>query len=147
MKICKLCKKSKQLEDFNKASRNKDGVHSYCRECHKSYYKSNAERHKARVKITKAVNKRKLLEWRIAYLKNSGGCSWPECNITNPIMLEFDHLNRKEKQYNIAYLISAGHPIQTLEKEAAKCRILCANHHRLHTAEQMGYASLQMLDI
>jgi len=145
MKICKRCGADKPFSDFNKATRNRDGFHSYCRECHKAYYKDNAERHKARV----VARAKPLIEagilWRYEYMKKSGGCSWPDCCETNPIVLDFDHINQDEKQYNIASMIRAAYPISALEKEAAKCRILCANHHRIRTAEQLGWKSFGLL--
>lgn len=38
MKKCLICYKEKSIGEFNKNSRNKDGLNSYCRKCHKEKY-------------------------------------------------------------------------------------------------------------
>lgn len=65
------------------------------------------------------------------------------CGENDPRVLEFDHLDPKTKSYNISEMISLS--IKKIEEEVLKCRILCANCHRRHTAEQMGwYKNIEM---
>jgi hypothetical protein len=63
------------------------------------------------------------------------------CGCKDPRVLEFDHLDPKKKKASIAVLISQGYSWanEKLRREIRKCRVLCANCHRLHTIEQQGY--------
>lgn len=65
-----------------------------------------------------------------------------ECGEDNPILLDFDHLDPKTKRKGIANMI-ALHYWSVIEKEIAKCRVLCVKCHRIHTAKQRGYYSLE----
>lgn len=60
------------------------------------------------------------------------------CGESDPIVLEFDHINPLEKTVTISRLIS-GHPSwQKVLNEINKCRVLCANCHRRHTYYQQN---------
>ena len=74
----------------------------------------------------------------LRYLHNKG-CE--SCGCKDPRVLEFDHLDPKKKKHSIAVLISQGYSWanEKLRREIRKCRVLCANCHRLHTIEQQGY--------
>jgi hypothetical protein len=142
MKTCAKCKLEKALVDFNLSAKNKDGRHSYCRECSKGHYRTNAVKHKENVSKRKAIHVQRNKEWKWNYLLNSGGCEWDQCNIVDPIMLEFDHKDGEIKVESISLMVNQGLSVKALEKEAKKCRILCANHHRLRTHKQFGWWSL-----
>lgn len=45
MKICSKCKKSKELTNFTKDSRAKDGLQRICRECMSNFYKQRSARY------------------------------------------------------------------------------------------------------
>lgn len=67
-KTCRKCKIKKNSCEFGKASRNKDGLRSHCKQCdneaNKLWYAKNTERNKQRsVKWIKA-NKEKFREYR-----------------------------------------------------------------------------------
>jgi hypothetical protein len=57
------------------------------------------------------------------------------CGEADPVVLEFDHVSRKA--YDIGWLIPASCAARILA-EVEKCRVLCANCHRRHTATQHG---------
>lgn len=52
-------------------------------------------------------------------------------------MLEFDHL--RDKKYDVSFLLHRGYGINTLLKEIEKCQVLCANHHRKKTIQELGH--------
>lgn len=49
--------------------------------------------------------------------------------------LNFDHINAEEKTYSIAKILST-HSKQKVEKEMAKCQILCEFCHIIKSAEE-----------
>ena len=64
------------------------------------------------------------------------------CGERDPSVLEFDHLDRQAKLKTVSDMaLSAS--IAKLMAEVAKCRVLCANCHRRHTAKQMRWHGLQ----
>ncbi len=53
--------------------------------------------------------------------------------------LEFDHINPTTKQFSISQAVRLGYSWGDILKEIEKCRILCANCHKKHTALQTGW--------
>ena len=86
----------------------------------------------------KAALRRKTRISCLRYLAKKG-CE--TCGERDPRVLEFDHRAPKNKTESIATLLSQGYSWanERLRKEIRKCRVLCANCHRIHTAEQQGY--------
>ncbi len=110
MKTCTKCGESKELSEFNKYSRSKDGHKSECRECQKiagilyrkthnseediirlrknsrRHYQNNTEKEKKRNKIFRENNKEHIQEYRKKYQQeNSEKCkadtkAWIENN-------------------------------------------------------------------
>jgi|SRR5690606_13998818 len=145
MRICCKCKNEKPLEDFpwkNKAQGIKQG---YCKECKKAYNKtwyakeSNRQAQIDRASVRKKEQYLKYAQWKSDYVLSRGGCSWEGCNVTDPVMIEFDHTNPEFKVENISNLMSKCVSIETLELEVSKCTLLCANHHKKRTASQFGW--------
>lgn len=60
------------------------------------------------------------------------------CGFNDPIALEFDHVNPKDKSAEISQLISKGSSMEKLKNEIRKCRIICANCHAKHTHMQQN---------
>lgn len=138
MKECTLCKESKELLEFNKNKRTKDGHSNVCRLCSnaesKKYYELNKDKHKEMVKIRRnnivAENRLKLYE----YLKINH-CI--DCGESNPIVLDLDHRDGVEKRSCISEMMQLSW--NTIEEELIKCDVRCANCHRIRTAEQQGW--------
>ncbi len=146
-KVCCRCKVSKSLVDFAAKNKSQGTYQAYCKECKKLYNKTwYAKEQNRSGQITRAVaNKKKyaleVMEWKAAYVAEMGGCSYQGCDVVNPIMIDFDHLDRDQKQDAVGNMVRLGYTLEKIKQEAAKCRLLCANHHRLWTAEQMGWAA------
>jgi hypothetical protein len=95
-------------------------------------------------------------EWLNAY-KEEHGCLL--CGTKDRIVLDFHHVDSKEKEGDISKL--AGYKAggwERLQKEVAKCVVLCSNcHRRVHrgrlTEKELqklvmaGVPSIQMLDV
>lgn len=126
-----MCNIEKTNSEFNKSSKNKDGLHSYCRDCHKQHYKNNVDRHKTRVKIRNEKITKELRQIVLNYLQN--GCV--DCGETNIIVLEFDHV-RGQKIKAVTALMRNAVSEKTLISEIEKCEVRCANCHRIKTEER-----------
>jgi len=76
----------------------------------------------------------------LEYLAGKGCC---ECKSRDPRILEFDHIEPRDKQHNISRLLSDGYDWgnEKLRAEIRKCRVICANCHRKHTVGQQEYYS------
>lgn len=61
-----------------------------------------------------------------------------DCNESDPIVLEFDHV-RGKKSMGIASMVSQGVSFERLVEEIKKCDVRCANCHRRKTAKERGY--------
>jgi hypothetical protein len=114
---CKSCLETFDIKNFANA-----GVKGG-----KAYY-----RHICRTCHGKNVNERRLViraifvEW-----KKTLTCS--KCGFDDHRALHFHH-HDGNKEANIADLVSNGAGIDTIQKEAAKCIVLCANCHAIEHA-------------
>lgn len=64
-----------------------------------------------------------------------GACA--DCGITNPLLLDFDHINPLTKSMMISQSLHL--PFKLLKKEIKKCQLLCPNCHRIKTFSQGGF--------
>ncbi|MBI2285570.1 HNH endonuclease [Candidatus Saccharibacteria bacterium] len=95
-----------------------------------SKYRERAVERNRKLKIK---NRKLLLE----YLKDK---SCEVCGIDDPRVLEFDHINPVTKSFTIARGISSL--LLSWEKiltEIEKCQILCANCHKIKTAQEQSW--------
>lgn len=99
----------------------------------KAYYLNNRDK-----KIENARrNSKKRRKERKKFFKNYKqelGCEYHGCCETRPDMLVFHHKDPKQKQFDIC---NDGYSAswERLEKELAKCEVLCSKHH----AERHNY--------
>lgn len=130
MKICYKCKESEALPYAR-----------ICRKCKQAYdilywkeKKSDASKQK-KLSYKREIRRRNSQFVYDFLLQNP--CV--ECKEGNPILLEFDHLDRKAKRAQVSDLVKRCCSIETIKEEITKCRVLCVKCHRLHTVEQMGW--------
>ena len=62
-----------------------------------------------------------------------------DCGEDDPTVLEFDHINPKEKEYNISNM--AGKAKREIRSEIDKCIIVCSNCHKRRTAKNNNWYS------
>lgn len=137
---CCTCKKDQPLTEFRWKNKTKGIRHHQCKTCLKrfqdSWYQRNKKRHIANVSQRRREGKAKIRGYILEYLK-SHPCS--NCGETDPIVLEFHHRNGEEKRANIGEIYGVGFSWKIVEKEIAKCDVLCANCHHRKTAKEQGW--------
>jgi hypothetical protein len=141
-KACTKCNTIKDTSLFNYRNKSKGTRQAHCRECTKIYlkdhYTQNSAYYKKKAKIYTKIymeKARKLL----FEIKLGNPCEI--CGEQDPIVLEFDHLDPKTKNHNVAEMVKLGYSCTSILKEVQKCRILCANCHRRVTAREFSYFS------
>ena len=144
-KKCASCKQIKKIENFNNNKKSKCGYGCWCKQRIKKY---DAERFKRRIPEEKERSRLKRTRYReqnTKYLLNyflAHPCV--DCGETDPIVLEFDHINPLEKKYNISEMVG-GCSIELIKKEIDKCKVRCANCHRRKTARDRNFLMLQLI--
>lgn len=81
-----------------------------------------------------------------AYLNNASCAS---CGFDDPRTLEFDHSDPSTKEAAISDLLNGTASVARLEREIAKCTVLCCRCHRIKTIENRDWehkGNKQVLD-
>lgn len=126
LKRCNKCQEEKLSSDFRKDKSKPDGLRYECKECSRIHNKSlytarYADATNARDKKRYATAKEKVDEYKRAHPCNI-------CGETEPVTLEFHHLDPNEKDFAVSGNYNRSWMIILTEIE--KCVVLCANCHR-----------------
>lgn len=137
---CGLCKQEKKLSEFNKNRSKSSGFNTVCKVCSKKrsrlYYKENSEKHKKEVRKRVKLFQINLRNKIFNFLKQN---PCVDCGENNPIVLEFDHRDTKNKDFTISVGYSKKYSWKKIKKEIDKCDVRCANCHRKRTAKQFNW--------
>lgn len=140
MKKCISCEVEKPYEEFGKLSRSKDGYNPKCKSCKREYdnkhHANRSKENKERKYKLQVERINKARDFMINYLKDKKCKTCPEDRMA---ALDFHHL--RDKKFNVGDGVRLGYSIERIKKEIEKCEILCANCHRVHTAEDLGWYS------
>lgn len=117
---CKACELVKSLDEFSKAGLiNGVQYHRYlCIPCYS---------------ISKKPRKEKIREQYYEIKKN---LKCEKCGNDDYRVLEFDHIDREAKSFNVSDAIRKGYALEKIKHEIEKCQVLCANCHRIKTWEE-----------
>ena len=131
-KKCSKCKKDKPISDYNWRNETKDRRHSFCKDCHSLYrhnhYIENREKYLIKARKWNAGQKVILRKFIVDYLLKN---HCVDCGETDIRTLDFDH--EQKKTMGISQMVRNCHSVSSLEKEIVKCKIRCANCHRIKT--------------
>ena len=134
-RTCRVCRRSKALVEFPFRSLALQTRQWICLECQRSYskewYGRNRMAHIANVGRSNTHRRGKRREQVRAFR-----VTCVDCGITNPLLLDFDHL--RDKQAEISQLVHAGMPWSVIQAEIDKCQVRCANCHARKTARELG---------
>lgn len=147
MKICTICNKQKDLSEYYVRDKNTGRLHAQCKTCYKTqrenyyseHYKKYGEEYKKRAKERRKQVQIRLRSNMLDYLKDK------QCNIcgfSDIRVLEFDHIEPQTKKFGIARAMGDGVKWSDILIEISKCRVLCANCHKIVTSEQQGWYKL-----
>lgn len=139
---CCTCKKQILIKDYSWKDKKRGRRSTKCKDCTNKYsrqhYRDNIDDYVARTKKNTARYKEEGRNL-IYEFKLSNPCT--SCGESNPIVLEFDHIDPKTKRNDVSTMATHGYSIESIEKEIEKCIILCANCHRQKTAKQQNWHS------
>lgn len=99
--------------------------------------KAEIERRRKRLGKNKLKRKNAIRKLVFEYLKDNP-CA--DCNESNHILLQFDHVRGKKKA-NISDMIRNDLSWKTILSEIKKCEVVCANCHCLRTSVQQKWYS------
>lgn len=137
-KICTKCKLEFELEEFpiiNAKTGKRSSMHTQCKRDYDREYWNKVKNKKGKKKQenqNKRYNKNKIAV--LEFLKKS---SCENCGNSDYRVLEFNHINREEKSFEISN--GLFHSLDSIFEEIKKCNVLCRNCHKIHTIEQLGY--------
>ena len=144
LRTCGRCGLSKPVDEFAWRRRRKRQRDNLCRPCRSAYgrdhYLANRQRYidaEARRKRARATERTRLL---LEFFRDHP-CM--DCGETDPLVLEFDHL--EAKKFNISHQF-ASRSWKAILEEIEKCDVVCANCHRRRTAHRRGYLRAVLTD-
>jgi 5-methylcytosine-specific restriction endonuclease McrA len=91
-------------------------------EYQRKWYKKNYKKQIEKVRL----NRIRLREY-IQSVKMKSKCL--SCGFSNPIALQFHHINPSTKEFDLSHAHLTGRSIKNIQKEIDKCIVLCANCH------------------
>ena len=142
-KTCPRCGQTLDVAEFNFKDRATGRRQVYCRQCSRKYirehYERNTDYYVKKAMARNRVQRRALMDRILGYLR-AHPCV--DCGETDPVVLDFDHVDRFTKSWEIAARNNDGLGWRTIEAEIAKCVVRCANCHRRRTARQFGWYRL-----
>lgn len=92
-----------------------------CANCHAKIHQSDSYK-TGRISKNKIINRNK--KYVLWYLQNNC-CS---CGETDPLVLEFHHINKKIK--SVSKLLSKESSLNKIKEEINRCKVLCRNCHK-----------------
>lgn len=144
MRICSKCSIKKDETDFYVKDKKSGRLHTQCKECYRKYrvghytkhYAEKQEFYKARAKVYRLKVRKEFHDNMLAYLKDKYCVLCGEQDVRT---FEFDHIDPKEKKFSVSQAVRLGYRWEAVILEIQKCRILCANCHKKHTASQFSW--------
>lgn len=138
-RVCARCHSSKPSEAFPIKDKTRGTRRSYCLPCCREYGREHYERNKpyylAKAKPARERSRGVNNAFVDDYLRTH---PCVDCGESDPVVLDFDHIDPKLKSGNVGY-IQYGGGEKRLKAEIDKCEVRCGNCHRLKTAKQFGW--------
>lgn len=144
MKVCTNCRVEKSETEFFFKVKKTGKLHSNCKACYsikranyiKAHYEKYGDAYRKRA-IERRARIKKILQEKAANYLSDKSCE--DCGFSDIRTLDFDHIDPNLKKFGIARAINSGYSWKQILDEINKCRILCANCHRIRTANQYNW--------
>lgn len=149
MKVCTVCGKFKPETDYYFKNKYANKLHSQCKVCYSEKRKLFWEDHYGKYgngyrKRAMERNKKLKTQTKKLLLSHLANKSCEDCGNDDIRVLEFHHLDPSSKAFSIAKGMANTYSWVKILREIDKCQILCANCHKIKTAEEQGwYKALQ----
>jgi hypothetical protein len=105
----------------------------------KKHYEHNASKYLDRNRIRKRNNKQIAKDHVLEYLKTH---PCVECGEKDVLVLVFDHLDPSTKKAAVGTMRMRGFSLEMIQREIAKCQVLCCNCHTRRTSRQFNWWKL-----
>jgi len=116
--------------------------HVGCSKSTVSYHCNGDVKKKTLERSRKVSNetKNKYRRSRVAYYRefvwrHKRLCGCAKCGNKDPRVLDYDHIDGKDKIENISRMAGQTTSMKSLKVEIRKCQVMCANCHRIKTFE------------
>ena len=106
------------------------------------HYLANKQRYVAQAKARQRVLYRERTAYLLEYFERNP-CM--DCGESDPVVLEFDHLDANAKLFNISQALPYR-GWQSILDEINKCDVVCANCHRRRTGRRQGAMRVLLTD-
>lgn len=144
MRVCTVCGEAKTNQDFFYQNKRAEKLHSQCKACYvikrrmiwRDHYHKYGSKYRERAVERNRRIKNKLRKLMLEYLENR---SCEKCGMSDLRVLEFDHIDPTTKSFSIAGAITSTRSWGKILIEIDKCQILCANCHKIKTAEEQDW--------
>lgn len=114
-----------------------------CRSCNREYQRKWVSDNREKQRERNRNNNKRIRERNGKYVHDfliKNPCSI--CLESDPVVLDFDHIDPSTKIDTISNLIRQSHSLEKIQEEIEKCQILCANCHRRKTAIDNNWGKL-----
>ncbi len=144
MKMCSKCSELKPEINFYVKDSKSGRLHAQCKDCYRKYrtshytkyYSENKQQYRDRANEYRKKLRNEFRENMLIYLQDKQ-CSI--CKENDIRTFEFDHIDPTSKKFSISQAARLGYRWNDVLTEIKKCRILCANCHKKHTASQFSW--------
>lgn len=146
LRRCGRCQQLKPHAEFAWRRRRRNQLDNMCRLCraeyHRKHYLANKQRYIDQAQVRKEILRAERTEYLFDYFA-AHPCK--DCGESDPVVLEFDHLDAATKSFNIGAGLTYRAWDSILE-EIEKCEVVCANCHRRRTAQRRGSFRAQLVE-
>lgn len=143
-RVCSSCKRKLLIRNFHLTKSKSHGKRetrskrrARCRWCRRRDQQAQYGAAYAAAKKKKDVNY--LFVYRFLARHPCADCGEKDFRV-----LEFHHIDPKNKSYSVARLFSRNASLKRIKEEIEKCEVLCANCHKIRTAEQTNTIRSQL---
>jgi hypothetical protein len=144
-KKCINCQEEFPIENFPPVSGGRPA--SRCRPCKqeydRDYWQNNKNKLNSKKKKNRDIIKLRNTKYVLKYLLENP-CT--DCGEVNPLVLEFDHLDPKDKSCDVSSMLQ-GSSLKSIKEEISKCDVVCSNCHSIRTAKRGNWLMYRLLGV